>query len=99
MVFLAIFLALAFGKLFVVSPKICITATTVVTLPVLAFLRAFSSALLLIETGSMTLIRQGCVDYKSDKNGSSNLRRLSTTNSMSRPPISNYKLESILDKS
>ncbi len=77
LVFSALFLALAFGKLPLVSPKICIIATTAVTLPVLEFSRAFSSALLLFKTGSATLIGRDYVDCKSDKNSSSNLRRLS----------------------
>jgi hypothetical protein len=99
LVFLALFLALALGTVFLVLPKICITVTTVVTLPVLAFSRAFSSALLLTETGSVTLIRWGCVDCKSDKNGSSNLRCLSTNNSVSWHPISYSESELLLDES
>jgi hypothetical protein len=59
LVFLALFLTLVLGKLLLVLPKMCITTTTMVTLPVLAFSIDFSSALLLIGTGSMTLIVWG----------------------------------------
>ncbi len=59
LVLLAPFLALVVIKLLLVLPYKCITATTIVTLPVLAILRAFSSPLVLIKIWSVTLIRQG----------------------------------------
>jgi hypothetical protein len=89
LVYLALFLALVGIKLLLVLPYKCITATAMVTLPVLAISRAFSSALvLLIGIWSVTLIGWGWVDLKSDKNGSSNLRCLSTTCSLSQHPAS-----------
>ncbi len=97
LVFLALLLLLAVIKLLSVLPYKCITATTVVTLPVLATLRAFSSALLsLIGFWSVTLIRQSWVDLESDENGSPNLRCLSTTCSVSRHPASYSESESLL---
>jgi hypothetical protein len=84
---LALILALALGELLLVSPKMCITTTTAVTLPIFVFSRAFSSALILTGTGCVTMIGRGYVDCKSDINGLSNLRRLSTTNSMSQHPF------------
>jgi hypothetical protein len=60
LVCLLLFLALVVIKLFLVLPYECFTATTVVTLPVLAISRAFSSALLLlIRIWSVTLIGRG----------------------------------------
>jgi hypothetical protein len=56
LVFLALILALALIELLLVLPYKCITATTAVTFPVFAFSRAFTSALLLFQTGSETLI-------------------------------------------
>jgi hypothetical protein len=64
---------------------------------VVAILRAFSSALLLpIGIWSVTLIGWGWVDLESGKNGSSNLRRLSTTCSVSWHPASYSESESLL---
>jgi hypothetical protein len=59
LVFLALILALALIELLLALPYECITATTTVTFPVFAFSRAFTSALLLFEMGSMTLIGRG----------------------------------------
>ncbi len=99
LVYFALFLALAISNLLLFSPKICITTTTTVTLPVFAFSRYFLLALLLLKTGSTTLIGRRCVDCKLDKNGLFNLRCLSTTNSVSWHPISYSELESLPDKS
>jgi hypothetical protein len=59
LVFSALILELASIELPLALPYKCITATTTVTFPVFALPRAFTSALLLFETGSMTLIRWG----------------------------------------
>jgi hypothetical protein len=59
LVFLALILALALVKLPLALPYECITATTVVTFPVFAFSRAFTLALSLSETESVTLIGRG----------------------------------------
>ncbi len=59
LVFLALILALALIDLLLVLPYRCITATTTVTFHVFAFSRAFTLALSLSETESMTLIGQG----------------------------------------
>ncbi len=100
LVFLALFLALVLIELLLVLPYKCITATTAVTLPGLAIPRAFSSALVQIMIWSVTLIRRGWVDCKSEKNGSSYLRSLSTTCSVSRHPTSYSESELLLlDKS
>jgi hypothetical protein len=88
LVFLALILALLLIDLFLV-----LSATTAVTFPAFAFSRAFTSALLLFEMESMTLIGRGWVGCKSDVKGLSNLRRLSTTNSVSRDPIPYLKSE------
>jgi hypothetical protein len=60
LVFLALILALSLIYLFLVLPYKCITTATMVTFPVFAFSRAFTSALLLLfETESVTLIGRG----------------------------------------
>jgi hypothetical protein len=56
LVFLALILALSFIDLLLMLPYKCITVTTAVTFPVFAFSRAFTSALSLFDTESMTLI-------------------------------------------
>jgi hypothetical protein len=58
LVFLALTLALALIELLLALPYKFITATTAVTFPVFAFSRAFTSALVLFETGSVTYIGQ-----------------------------------------
>ncbi len=93
LVFLALILVLSLIDLLVVLPYKCITTTTAVTFPVFAFSRAFASALLLFEMEFVTLIGRGWVDCKSDTKGLSNLRRLYTTNSVSRDPIPYSELE------
>jgi hypothetical protein len=55
----ALILALALIELLLALPYKCIAATTVVTFHVFAFSRAFTSALLLFETESVTLIGRG----------------------------------------
>jgi hypothetical protein len=59
LVFLALILALSLIDLLLALPYKCITATTVVTFPIFAFSRAFTSALSLFEMESVTLIGQG----------------------------------------
>jgi uncharacterized membrane protein YesL len=58
-VFLALILALLLIDLLLVLPYKCITANTVVALPVFAFSSAFTSALSLFEMESVTLIGWG----------------------------------------
>jgi hypothetical protein len=59
LVFLALILALSLIDLILVLPYKCITTTTALTFPVFAFSRAFTSALSLFETESVTLIGRG----------------------------------------
>jgi hypothetical protein len=59
LVFLALILALVLIELPLALPYKCMTATTAVTFPVFSFSRAYTSALLLFEMGSVTLIRRG----------------------------------------
>jgi hypothetical protein len=59
LVFLALILASSLIDLLLALPYKCITATTVVTFPIFAFSRAFTSALSLFETESVTLIGRG----------------------------------------
>jgi hypothetical protein len=54
LVFLALTLAVALIELLLALPYKCITTTTAVTFFVFAFSRAFTSALVLFETGSVT---------------------------------------------
>jgi hypothetical protein len=99
LVFLALILALSTIDLLLALPYKCITATTAVTFPVFVFSRAFTLALSQSETESVTLIGRGLIDCKSDIKGLSNLRCLSTTNPMSRDPISYLESESLLEES
>ncbi len=59
LVFLALNLALLLIDLLLALPYKCITTTTVVTFPVFAFSRAFTSALSLFEMEFVTLIGRG----------------------------------------